>query len=309
MREAQWVVDINLQKPSQRMQTTRWESLQVVHRTQRLAEAQAVLDLYLMELRHWEDEKGISRGRADSDQDSSSSSEDEEEDSDEPEGVEYPSLVLTGYPAPPSRPSHPRFSEPQERFVIDRAQILRHLARPRCEHDWFDHHVLFARSGEQSILSAICEYDFGGRATHKFRREPDENWDEFFFDPDASSPDWSLPNTSTIGSLLSLLSSVLSHTTNLENLSLTGFLERAACGTRGAAALLKKRRTVTFAPPPFTWYAPLHLKLLPAGLEELQLSGIRLHEEELAAIIRMFPRLKRFQWSMMYQFSGKHTPR
>lgn len=307
--EAQWEIDIDLQKPMQCYRERGWraDGMKLVDHTQRTAEAQAVLDLYLIELRRWEDERGIGRGRGDSCE-GSSGEDDEEEDSDESQEVEYPKLALTGYAASPARPWYLQRSDDEERIVIDRAQILQHLARRNCEYDRFDHPVLFARSGEQSIWLSICEYDYGGRATTKFRKAPDEYWDELF-SPDDSSPDYALPNTSTLGSLLSLLSSVLSHTTNIENLSLTGFLERAACGTRSMAAVLKKLRTVSLGPPPlFGWYAPLHLQTLCAGVEELRLSGIRLHEEELDAIVKMFPRLKRFHWSMMYQFSNKHTP-
>lgn len=306
--EAQWVINIKLWQPSSRMQSADRELFYVVDRTQCIAESQAVLDLYLIELRRWEDKTGISHSGGAGKEESGSNTDGKEDRESKIEEPKYPTLVLTGYPRSSRRHVSSKSSANKERFVLDRSQVLQHLARPGSAYDSFYHPLLFARSGEQITLLS-SEHDYEGRATHKFLREPEEDWDEFFFDPyKASSMDWTLSNTATIGSLLSLLSSVLSHTMSLENLSLT-FLERAACGTRGTAAVLRKLRTISLGPPPFRWYAPLRLEFLPASLAELRLCGIRLHEEELEAIVKMFPRLKRFCWTVVYLYSKEHTPR
>lgn len=292
---AQSTIGVNLQVSSRDRQG---ESLPVVEHTMRVFEVQATLDLYLIAIRHWESEQDIideQRGRSDRKVNDSGS-----------EGVGrvmYPPLVLTGYSTLTS-PVEASTSG-QEPYVLSRSDLLHHLARPGSWTDRFDHPLLFARSGE-NIVEAQSYHDYGARQE---REDPAAgDWADLFTSHQRVSPDYGLTNTGTIGSLLALLRAVLSHTPYLENLSLTGFLERAVCGTRPSLAL-ERLRALSVGPPPSQWYAPLHLGNHLSGLEELRLCGIRLHEAEIFAILTKSPPLRRLQWTMMHKFALEHLPR
>lgn len=297
--DAQKTIGVNLRRSHQ---DYKGKQLSSSEHTIRLAEVQAALDLYLMMMRRWDDRHGITREQLPDDDEDDGGSMAEREEAAVVQGSAYPTLFLTGYAAG-SRSSKGKSTAPEERYVLSRFTILQHLARRHSILDNFDHPLIFARSGESTKQYGSFWSDHGGR-----QELVGDDWDDYFA-PDDCSPDHALPNTATLGSLLSLLSSVLSYASNVENISLTGFLERALCGSRGSAAVLKKLRFVTLGPPPKLWYAPLRLEHLAPGLEELRLCGIRLHKDELNAVLAMFPTLKRLQWSMMHKHSKKHRPR
>lgn len=217
-------------------------------------EGQAALDLYLMALGRLDNERSGSEA-------SSSSRSDE---------ANYPHLILVGTAAQPTLTSAMVQDKP---YVITRQQVLQHLARPGCVFDTFDHPLLFARSGLET----------GNVSTTLRRAEPDsyhiwtaEDPADVFTsngiqDADEPSTKWktsldfldpAFTSIPTTGSLLGLFRSLLALTPGLETLSLTGFLERAVCGSRPIAAVLKNLRALSVGPPPLltTWHAPLELE-------------------------------------------------
>lgn len=320
LEEAQRVIDINLPRFSY---NGKGQRISFPQREVRLGEVQAALDLYLIKMRRWEDERGIEHLQvADSDEDEDedeSSSEGEEQDSGEEQDekgkrklrdddLKYPTLYLTGYPIRPRSTINDKPLNSTELFTLDRADILQHLARRHAPSDRFDHPLLFSRAGLSIVKYDGWKYEPGSRKPYVDSERAD-TWDEELFSPPCTTPDYALPNTATLGSLLSLLSSVLSHTPNIQNLSLSGFLERAVCGNRPTLAMLKKLRYLSLGPPPNVWWAPLRLAALPDGLQDLRLCGIRLHEEQLEDVIKMLPSLKTFQWSMIHRYSREHRPR
>lgn len=107
-------------------------------------------------------------------------------------------------------------------------------------------------------------------------------------------------STPTIGSLLALARSVLSYTPALENVSLTGFLERAICGKRPPPGL-KALRAVSLGPPPPHWFIFLHLTH-PAldRIEKLRICGsvlLNLEEYSICGEDGWLSGLKEFQYS------------
>lgn len=261
--------------------------------TMRVYEAQAVLDLTLQQM----ERRQISEGSKLS-------------PSRDGEDATYPSLRCEGYPASPTRSTQAQTSregsnEEKERWVLYRSNVLQHLARPGSMTDRFDSPLLFARSG----IDIVNPETPGHSRRPKIEESTKEEWADLFspssktFSESSSRHsnviDGSHPPIGTIGSLLAQLRMVLSSTANLDTLSLTGFLERAICGSRSVAPLLPKLRAVSVGPPPERWLAPMVFDKFNFGqVEELRLCGVELLLEEAESIVANLPSLKRVLWSM-----------
>lgn len=221
-------------------------------------------------------------------------------------------------------------------FTITLAQIHQHLARPGSIGDRFDHPLLFSRSG----VKGFVRYgpgrggDDGGEGDyHQLVRERDgsptyveaTNGEDFADlwsvvglgrnrDDDIKLPrelcdelDAAFPTAATLGSLLATARMVLSATPSLDNLSLTGFLERAICGSRSPPAL-KALKSLSLGPPPPFWYAPMRLDHSAiASVERLRIAGVMLFKSEIASIAGhagALPKLKKLEWMLAAKYDG-----
>lgn len=238
----------------------------------------------------------------------------------------YPRLVVTGT-ASSNNPSVTDPSDSRPVFSVSRAQLLAHLARRGSVTDRFDHPLLFMRSGvDHFVISGPgrAGHDDGtGRDVHKVKQPPlsseddSEDYADLFSERGlardrarryrpCTALDPLLPSTATLGSLLGLARAVLSFTPKLANLSLTGFMERAVCGTRAPPGL-NGLKSLSVGPPPPYYYATLNLNgAVMARLERLRICGVMLFEEEVASLERELPALKELQWTMPGKFSNKH---
>lgn len=284
--EAQSCIDVDLQLHNKDHAGAR---ISRVEHTIRLCEVQGALDLYLMGLRCWMDARGLGFDGSD---DESEMAEERKED------TSYPTLVLTGYSSLPGA-KHLSSSAGETPIVVSRSQLLQHLARRGSIHDSFHHPLLFARSGLELCTSTTRSY--GQRRDLTDRDTGSADFADVFSSSPDYSPDYSLPNTASVASLLAMLRATLSYTPLLETLSLTGFLEAAVCGPRPMAFALLKLRHLSLGPSPTEWYAPLRFDGL-AGLEELRIAGIALYEKEAEAIVTKLPALRTIEWSLMQKY-------
>lgn len=260
----------------------------------RLWEIQAALDLYLIQLRRWEDQWGIvdacSVPKAD---------------------LTYPPLVLTGYPkSTPHEGEEGNGDEDEEShedegediddigddngdeddssaptpWHLSRAQLLQHLARPRSLTDRFDHPLTFARSSIEPYA-----HDPPGRAE---QRAAD------IFTALHSPPDPLLPRTASVSSNLGLLCSILARTPQIETLGLSGFLSLSLCACNPSPPSLPHLKNLSIGPGSGACRfgrQPLQPFL---SLEELRLCDMKLDDEaELASLVNRLPRLQRLQAS------------
>lgn len=267
---------------------------------QKLFLVQAALDLYLIAMRRFEKREDRSADLA-----SPNASLPGGHDA----SPDYPALLIVD-----ARDEN-KTSDMDKACVLTRQQLTQHLARPRGPTDRFDHPLLFARSGLDQLSETYRRDNlYRCQPDDRFMREPEDLADIFESKRGLETPggasrvseevlDPSLPGTATIGALLTLTRSLLAMTPRLENLSLTGFLERAVCGRRPTASLLKSLRCLSIGPPPETseWYVPL----LFEGLEEIQklrVCGTMLRGDEVAQISGRYSEL---QWSLADQLSAE----
>lgn len=269
--------------------------------TARLFEAQAALDLYLIALRRIDDEHAKI--------DSPSSPR-----CDCPRGScpVYPTLEITAtlYRAQSTgRKVHAKVTQPVQ---FTRHQLLRHLARPGCITDRLDHPLLFARSGIDTMIRASLlrsrrisrSRDVGSGQSEDVADLflPAGRLGKYGISQVASSEvlDLSLPNTATLGSLLGLTRSILALTPLLGNLSLTGFLEGAVCGSKAVEP--GNVRHLSIGPPPAGWFAPLRFNNV-LRVETLRISGVELCEEEAFDVANHLKSLSYFQYSAAAKWS------
>lgn len=214
----------------------------------------------------------------------------------------YTRLAITGGPGSPGlRP--PSGSE-EGVFAVSRAQLLERLANPKGKTDRFDHPLLFARSG---IAWEARQHGYavvhGGTEPQWHEGDAEDPLDAQRTD---GSPllDVALPSTATIGGILNLTRALLAQTPLLQNLSLSGFLERAVCGTRRPMEL-KALRFLSLGPPPIYisrpgWYPPLRFET-PSfpNVERLRICGHSLDKQQAVAIGggSVFKKLQHFQWT------------
>lgn len=238
--------------------------------TIRVWEAQAALDCYLMAMRGYDDscsrDPSLSKLRLPS----------------------YPTLVLTGYP---TATSVNRADEGTEvPYVVSRSQLIQHLCRRDSPTDRFNHPLLFARSGIDSIKNDDHRCD--PELPHDEDGFGQRGWPNLFaLTGRNSSSNCLLPNTATLGSIINLLRSTLPLLINLETLSLTGFLELGLSGCS-----LPTVRSLAIGPGSVRVDGPLRCEGL-AGVEELRLCGMKLDEAKLDEICAKMPSLRRLEVS------------
>lgn len=277
--EAQEVIDVDLQNEGYSYDPK--TKLAPVEYIARVYEAQAVLDLYLIEMARRQVRYDLVLPP--------------QEDN---KRLACPHLIIEGYPNSPAHPTN----EDEEVFILTPLDLLQHLARPGSVTDRFDSPLLFARSG----VDIVKQTPSAGRRKRLdiSDGEREQDWADIFSPSSSifsgssvSTISLPSPHSGTIGSLLTQLRMVLASTPNLENLSLTGFLERAICGKRSAAPLLPKLRALSVGPPPQRWCAPIIFDQL-GQIKELRICGIELLQEEAESVVAKLPVLKTLQWSM-----------
>lgn len=213
-------------------------------------------------------------------------------------------------------------------YSCSRNDLLRHLARPGSPTDRFDHPLVFARSGfDVSVNPAL------GKG-HQYHSTPGTgtHWrlvgDTFFYDEDCDWPDlaslqkdaerswlwesdedWAprneiLINTGTIGQTLRLARSVLASLVNVEDLSLSGYLERVLDGKQHVSNV----RRLSLGPPPPYWDVSISLAGLDR-LEQLHLCEVPAAEGELRPIIDELFHLRKVYWSLTETFPRSYRMR
>lgn len=191
--------------------------------------------------------------------------------------------------------------------MLSRSQLLDRLAAPKTRTDRFDHPLLFARSGMTWPEAERYQYpeQIGIETPHWASDSDRDMVENLSFIQLLQDP--VLPTTATMGGILSLTRALLAQTPHLENLSLTGFLERAVCGPRVPAGLTNLR-SLTLGPPDYgwSWTPPLYQLVRPsiASVERLRVCGRVLGKEEATAILGGLPRLQHLQWSYARATAG-----
>lgn len=207
---------------------------------------------------------------------------------------------------------------------LTRSQILAHLSRRRARTDHFSHPVLFARSVMPWTAKDRNHEHHHGDSTFINNDEgsvPGFSRSEFLDVADAGifgtsdglcdALDPAMPSTATLGGNMALARSLLSFTPFLDAVSLTGFLERLFCGVRPAPAV-KSLRSLSLGPPPARWHPPLHLNHPTlASLESLRICGHELSRDEAAFIAGEWClfNLSKVQWSQTRPFCEIHDMR
>lgn len=220
---------------------------------------------------------------------------------------------------------------------VPRTALLRHLARPRTVSDRFDHPLLFARSGfEATVTSNLgsghryaylaggASYTLGSetwdlQGVHEKHVWPDlalvqrdmMQWEQEYRrrqedEEDEECQGWAeyavtcssiLANMGTLGQTMCFVRSMLASLTNLQDLSLTGYLEAIFDDKQQQVGHLRR---LSFGPSAPSWNEQLGLVGF-TGLEKLHISGIALNEREIRCITNEMPRLQEFRWSMIEQ--------
>ena len=185
--------------------------------------------------------------------------------------------------------------------------------------DRFDHPLLIERSGfdvtilpprvqepegyseKKAARYEVIDDDWGCEGKYEF-----EDWADFAALRGADEQDVKraqegrealnalLLSTATFGSCLRLARSSLAHCTALQNLSLTGFLERAISSGQELPSL----RCLTIGPPPLSWLLKIAFEGLGHRLEEVRVGGIMLIASEIDAITTNLRKLKKLDWSL-----------
>lgn len=259
----------------------------------RLWEAQAVLDIYLIALRRWEDVQGIVN-----------------EDSPPHPGKDYPLLRLSGWASSLGSGLDDRPSTSPEQVAVSRTQVLQHLARRQAITDRFDHPLPFLRSGISIIRALHTGFQARRDREATQSRAPAAGACAVdLFSSSQRSRDYLLPKTASVASLLSLLRSVLVQMLNLRNLTLAGFLELAICGSHPAPLRLASIKSLSIGPPAHYDLGCVRLSHL-AGVEELRICSLRQHNEiEITSVIDELPQLHQLQVIMANQSTTRSLPR
>lgn len=209
----------------------------------------------------------------------------------------YPSLIMTEGQLQPSQ-LHPagKGGDNAGCFHLTRSQLLERLAAPNIRTDRFNHPLLFARSDTAWEAPQI-----GRDGMHIGIRSPrwgdnDEVETRSF---EAAQDDFSLPRTATVGGILCLTRSLLAQNPFIRKLSMTGFLDRAVCGSR-IPPELPMLRSLSLGPPSgiWTWIPSLRVSETALGsVERLRICGHHLSKQEAVAIFACLPRLRLFEWT------------
>lgn len=298
MLVAQRRIDVSLEDEGYRLRGgTR---LAGVDYTSRLFEAQAVLDLCYYEIARRQSKDGLKYPAG----------------APENDVLARLSLSIEGYPIIRQEDSTSKTPD-EDRFILTRADFLRQIARPGSATDRFDSPLLFARSGIDIVNTDGASDDRRPLVRDDLASEQRKDWADLFSqatrcnrfssnDPTADAIDPSIPHIDTLGSLLAQMRALLLATPNVENLSLTGFLKRALCGSRSVGSLLPALRALSLGPPPEQWLAPMLFERL-TQVQELRIAGVELLEEEAACVADGLPGLQRLQWSFPGEVSRTYA--
>lgn len=224
--------------------------------------------------------------------------------------VHYPRLIVTTVPTVQNANTRPSGDAPVLR--LSSTDLGARLGASHGTADRFDHPLLFA----QSSLPWQAEGPDG-----ELRREGSSKWlrkggYEVAFDSLPYRHDLRSLDSGCVRGILTLAQELLARTPFLEQLSLTGFLERAICGSRAPTDLMSLQ-SLSLGPPPGRWsWAPAlrPSESILAGLHSLRVCGFLLRKEQIAGLIgTTMPRLQSFQWSYAKQItdakSGEGTSR
>lgn len=278
-------------------------------------EVQAALDLYLIELRRREDEASrLPRIHSPTNKKRKASS-----------GSSYPALILTtstsSSPGATSSSKTSHVDTPP--FSLHRTKLLQHLFRRGGPADHFDSPILFARSGIK-----LLSFDAQGKARvsasiwdsaaalYADSSSSELNNDAFASlavgtaasnraplaqDLASSGLDQANYNTASVGGNLALARVLLALVPNVEDLYITGFLQRTICG-HGAALPPPSLRSLSLGPltsfsdeslcPAFE-----HGQL--AKLELLYLRGSFVADRKRDCLIAL-PKLIRAEWALCW---------
>lgn len=232
----------------------------------------------------------------------------------------YPPLEITGrWGKRHIAVSRKRSASATATLVIDRSDLLGHLARPGGPTDRFDQPLLFLRSGARaehlSYIGRAGEGN-GDNYTQRHGFTPStsnsdiESGDLGSNDLVADDSSISLPITAKINSLLDLAQSVLERASKLSNLSTSGIFERVICG-RITPPELPMLQNLSIGPPPPHWRTRLHLNHPAlARVKRLRISGVMLEEEEVRALSMLLSgSLERLEWVTAGRLSRQHPIR
>lgn len=161
--------------------------------------------------------------------------------------------------------------------------------------------MLFARSGIELRKATTLAIELARRQTYA-DSEAGKEWQTLCSPSASSAPDFSLPATATVGSLINLARAVLVHTLNVKTLSLTGFLDLVMCGAHPTDVVLNEVLHVSLGPVPPRWFQPLHLDTF-VECRQLRICGLMLHEDEVKDITEQLPCLNRLLWSVPTTYS------
>lgn len=249
----------------------------------RLIQLQAVLDLFLMEMRRVED---AYCGGLVSDSAKEETMHEHWEDSCQwPPCRRYPSLQIVHDVAPSPASS--------ETLVITRAQLQHHLNKPGGSADLFDHLLLLTRSTPHDLdLRGPNEWrrvvrDLGGSCAElvdwnlryseegQSQSEPEDAFPSWVDDAAMDETDNTSPNSDVghpkMEDLIDLSRSLLAQTLNVVNLALTSFLFRALPSLKSPHLL----RSLVIGPRMRYWNDVLQSgdTLAYEGLERLRMVG------------------------------------
>lgn len=208
-------------------------------------------------------------------------------------------------------------------YVVSREDILRHLARPGSTTDRFDHPVVLSRSGfDVEVFRPVgyghASYRFGQSIPARYEVRSEyldvEDFHERYMALGLGMPhgddEWHARwgnaegllagplSTATVGSTLKLTRSLLKSLTQVENLSLTGFVEQAITRGQGVSSSLS---CLTLGPPPPCWSTPPQLEGLE-NLTELRVCGATLTKGAIERTTREMDQLRLFEWDMSEGF-------
>lgn len=274
-------------------------------------EAQAALDLYLREMRRQEDKAGYYAPFCDGQPFSTRGPNDDEENL-----PSYPPLVITS-PTPSSLMAASKHSRVLgEAFVLQRKQLVEHLIKPKAVTDYLDHPLFASRSGAEVLTfapdgQAKASQSFWPQMAKLYAEPPQAsmvkkvNMPEplslslYKYGTQKSSSAPTYPPTATAEGIVSLARSVLSATTRLQHLCLTGFLEQALCGA-GALPAMPSLRTLSLGPSTLCHTGSLSPSpTVLWTLEKLFLLGHELGEHKIQAISGL-PKLREVYWDLTH---------
>lgn len=289
---------------------------------------QAALDLYLLQMRRVEERDGLLVRPW---SEATAAAEETNQRLHTGKCRSYPPLLVkTPWP---SKAAVDAISKGPKPFVITLAQINEHLARRGSTTDRFDHPLIFSRSGVKNFLDeGPGRGEYVGQDPYQLAHEDDfrplykdKKYDGDYADlwgvrgldrgyrregvvlpPDLSSDiDPTSPTAATLGSLLTMTRAILCTTPSLVNLSLSGFLERAVCGSRSPPGL-KALKELSLGPAPPFWYAPMRLHHTALeSVEKLRIVGVQLFKSEIADIAGRrgaLPNLREVEWTLASKY-------